>query len=184
MTNFKIHDINNAPEDSKPSLEAVKKAFGFVPNLIGTLAASPTATKAYLTVADLFGNSSLNAVEQQVVLLATSVENSCEYCVAAHSLMAKNFAKADVQIVEALRNNEALPDAKLNALANFTKQVVVKKGFVSKEELSSFINSGYSQENALEVIVGIAQKILSNYTNHLTDITLDDQFASEKWIAS
>lgn len=184
MTNFEIYDTHNAPEKSKPFLVEVQNKFGFIPNLIGTLAESDVATKAYLSVANIFGESSLSAIEQQAILIAVSVENSCEYCVAAHSVMAKNFAKADNDIVTALRNGGILPDAKLNALIEFSREVVRERGFISAKKLDSLFQSGYSKKNALEVIVGVTQKTLSNYTNHLAKIDLDEQFSSEKWQAS
>jgi AhpD family alkylhydroperoxidase len=126
----------------------------------------------------------LSPIEQQAILIAVSVENSCKYCVAAHSAVDKNFAKADQGIVDALRSGGILPNAKLNSLIEFTREVVRARGFVPEEKLALFLQSGYSNDNVLEVIVGVAQKTLSNYTNHLAKISLDEQFASEKWQAS
>jgi AhpD family alkylhydroperoxidase len=168
MTKFTNYDANNAPEKSKSSLEGAQKQFGFLPNL---------------SVSDIFGKSSLNEVEQQVVLIAVSVENSCEYCVAAHSLMAKHSAKADAEIVAELREGKELSDPKLNALASFSRSVTRERGFVSEKTLQSFLEAGYSKENILDVITGVTQKTLSNYVNHISKTPLDDQFASEKWMA-
>ncbi|MGZ8160855.1 MAG: carboxymuconolactone decarboxylase family protein [Methylobacter sp.] len=71
----------------------------------------------------MFDRTSLTPVEQQVVLLAASVENRCIYCVAVHSMLAKHKAKADAAIVDALRERLPLPDKKLDALATFTRAV-------------------------------------------------------------
>ena len=184
MTMFIQHTIESAPEASQPLLEGVKKAFGFVPNLLATLAEAPASVEAYLIVSDIFGKTTLNAAEQQVVLIATSIENSCEYCVAAHSTIAKNFAGVDASIVEALRDGEVLPDANLDALANFTRAVVRERGFVSEPQLNSFLSAGYTKQSALDVIVGVAQKTISNYSNHLASIPVDVQFSAETWSAT
>lgn len=183
MTNFTQHTIESAPANSQSLLEGAQKAFGFVPNLLGTLAEAPASLEAYLTISGIVEKTSLNAVEQQVVLITTSVENACEYCVAAHSFIAKNIAKADASLVEALRNDETPADAKLAVLAEFTRLVVNKRGFVSDEDVAAFIAAGYTQANVLEVVVGVAQKTISNYTNHLAKVPLDAQFSSEIWSA-
>jgi uncharacterized peroxidase-related enzyme len=183
MTNFTQYTSESAPQASQPLLQGVQKAFGFVPNLLGTLAESPSSLESYLAVSDIFEKTSLNAAERQVVLISTSIENACEYCVAAHSTIAKNFAGVDAGIVNALRNADVIPDAKLEVLAEFTRAVVRDRGFVSEHAFSEFLNAGYTKANALDVIVGIAQKTISNYSNHLANIPVDAQFAAEAWSA-
>ncbi|MGZ8908014.1 MAG: carboxymuconolactone decarboxylase family protein [Methylobacter sp.] len=72
--------------------------------------------QAYLDIGGLFDKTALTPVERQVVLLAASAENHCNYCVAAHSMIAKKMVKADAAIVDTLRKMESLPDSKLEAL--------------------------------------------------------------------
>jgi len=183
MTNFIQHTIESAPEASRPLLEGAQQAFGFVPNLLSTISESPSSLKSYLEVASIFEASSLTGAEQQIVLLVASIENSCEYCVAAHSVIAKNLVKVDAEIVNSLRNLQPIADAKLNILAEFTRSVVRERGFVSEQQLGVFLGVGYSRENALDIVVGVAQKTISNYSNHLANIPVDSQFAAEAWSA-
>jgi alkylhydroperoxidase family enzyme len=77
---------------SRRGSESAERAFGFVPNLLGVLAEAPIALKGYIDLTELLGKSSLNAVEQQVMMLAVSYENSCGYCMAAHSTVAGMIA--------------------------------------------------------------------------------------------
>lgn len=123
MNQLVLHDVNSAPAASKPLLEDVQKSLGFIPNLYGHLAESPAALKAYLTLSDIFDQSSLSPAERQIVLLAASVENRCEFCVAAHSFIAKNVVKVAPDVVAALRDARPLADARLQALAEFTRTV-------------------------------------------------------------
>lgn len=86
--------------------------------------------------------------------------------------------------LSALRNGEPLPNPKLNALALFTEAVVRERGWVAdSQELKIFFAAGYTQQHALEVVLGVAMKTLSNYANHLTDTPLDAAFAGEAWQA-
>ena len=182
MNSFELHRIESAPVGSASTLETVLKSFGFTPNIFVALAESPSAVKAYLQLGNLMEESAFTPVEQQVIFLAVNVENDCAYCVAAHSFVARNVAKASPETIDALRSNGVLPDAKLNALAEFTRAVVRKRGWVAgSQELKDFLAAGYTQQHMLEVVLGVAMKTLSNYVNHITDTPVDAVFAGEVW---
>lgn len=181
MTTFTIYNSSQAPELSKPLLEAVKSKYSFVPNLFGALAESPAALKAYIDLGNELEHSSLSGAEQQVVLIATSVENGCEYCVAAHSLVAKHMVKVDAAVVDALRNKSKIPDSRLQTLAEFTRAVVDHRGEVSGKQLESFLAAGFTKKQVLEVILGVAMKTLSNYANNVMNTPLDAPFQPEAW---
>jgi len=183
MSQFNIYSIQNAPLAAQPLLEGAQQKFGFVPNLLGGFAESPTVLQAYLDIGALFEKTSLTPVEQQVLLLAASVENHCIYCVAVHSMLAKHKAKADAAIVSALRERLPLPDKKLDALAAFTRAVVEQRGKVTGIALDNFIGAGYSRSQVLEVVLGVTMKTLSNYANHIIHAPLDSQFQAEAWDA-
>ena len=183
MSQFNIYSIQKAPLAAQPLLEGAQQKFGFVPNLLGGFAESPTVLQAYLDIGALFDRTSLTPVEQQVVLLAASVENHCIYCVAVHSMLAKHKAKADAAIVDALREQQPLPDKKLDALATFTRAVVEQRGKVTGIALDNFIAAGYSRAQVLEVVLGVTMKTLSNYANHIIHAPLDSQFQAEAWDA-
>lgn len=184
MCNFNIHSIQQAPEAAKPLLTGAQQKFGFVPNLLARLAESPAILQTYLDLGSAIENTALTPVEQQVVLLAASLENNCAYCVAAHSMMAKRMAKADATMVEALRQQQPLPDKKLNALAVFTRALVNLRGKVQGKVLEDFLGAGYTPQQALDVLLGVTMKTLSNYANHMMGVTaLDAAFQSEAWSA-
>jgi alkylhydroperoxidase family enzyme len=89
--------------------------------------------------------------------------------------------KADPAIVNALRNRAPLPDVKLDVLATFARAVVKNRGMVCGKKLDNFIAAGYTRSQALEVVLGVAFKTLSNYTNHIIDPPLDTVFQAEAW---
>lgn len=178
--NFPIYDIENAPEDSKPLLNAAKENFGFVPNLLGEFAESPAVLEGYLTLSETVGKTDFMPKEQQLAILAVSIENQCHYCSAIHSTILKNQLNVDEAIVNAVRNGDPVPDEKLNALVTYVRQAVESRGHVDEEDLQAFIDAGYSKQNVLEVNLIIALKTISNYTNHLANTPLDEAFEPEK----
>ncbi|MCQ3830112.1 carboxymuconolactone decarboxylase family protein [Microbulbifer elongatus] len=177
MSDFKIHDIESAPEDSKSLLQNSIDAFGSIPNLHGVMAEAPTALKSYQVLHEQFLNTSFSAEEKTVVWQAINVEHGCHYCVPAHSAIAKSM-KVDDEINEALRNKEPLPSEKLEVLRDTTLAIVRDRGVVSDEVLQRFYDAGYGHQQLLEIIVGVAQKVMSNYINHFADTPVDKQFQS------
>src|SRR5262245_2378281 len=121
MTPFAVHTAESAPAASRPLLEGLAKSFGYVPNLFGVFAESAAALRGGLAIFEAFSTSSLAPVEQQLVMLAASEANDCEYCVAAHSTLAKRVAKGNAELVDAVRRRAPLADARLDALVTFTR---------------------------------------------------------------
>lgn len=184
MNTFKLHTLESAPAGALPILDAAQKGLGFIPNLYAHLATAPNVLSAYKQLGALLEQSTLTPEEQQTVLISASIENRCEYCVAAHSFLARNLVKMDGARVDALRGQSCLQDQKLNALVAFTRAEVRERGLVQGgQELKDFYAVGYTQQNVLEVLLGVAMKTLSNYTNHLADTPLDAAFANEAWQA-
>lgn len=85
---YTVHTVETAPVAAKETLAGARSAFGFVPNLLGVMATAPALVKAYVTLSKIFEETSFDATERQTVLLAASHENNCEYCIAAHSVIA------------------------------------------------------------------------------------------------
>ncbi|MCI0434091.1 MAG: carboxymuconolactone decarboxylase family protein [Gemmatimonadetes bacterium] len=115
------------------------------------------------------------------MLLAVSVANGCEFCVAAHSFIARNMMKVPSPVVNALRAGSDLPDARLQVLAQFTRRVVADRGWVADALLREFLAAGFTRAQALDVVVGVSHKTLSNYANHMMKTPVNPQFAAETW---
>ncbi len=180
MTTIKPLSEQDAPEDAREVLDQAKKNYGFIPNLLGNMAHAPALLKAYLSVSALFDQTSLSSTERQVVLLTVSAENGCGYCVAAHTAIA-GMQKVPQDVVNAIRNDEPIADPKLEALRAYTRDVVERRGWPSADTVARFEAAGYTSEQALEVVLGVGMKTLSNYTNHIAETPLDSQFAPAAW---
>lgn len=180
MTTLTIHDVDSAPEQSKELLEASLKANGRIPGLHGVLAGAPGLLEAYQTLHKLFVDSSFNADELTVVWQTINVEHECHYCVPAHTGIA-HMMKVDQGLIDALRDGEAMPTQKLQALHDTTLAIVRKRGYLSDEELAAFYKAGYEERQLLEIILGLSQKVISNYVNHIAKTPVDKMFEQYAW---
>lgn len=180
MTTLKIHNIETAPEDSKALLENSQKAYGRIPGLHGVLAGAPQILKAYQALHGLFTQTSFNAEELTVVWQSINVEHQCHYCVPAHSGIAK-MMKVDDSITEALRNETPLENSKLEALRTMTLTIVRNRGHVTQNDLEAFYAAGYGEQQVLEIILGLSQKTISNYVNHIANTPVDEAFQKFAW---
>ncbi|MCI2229396.1 carboxymuconolactone decarboxylase family protein [Polaribacter sp. MSW13] len=180
MTTLKIHNIESAPEGSKELLAKSLKTNGMIPGLHGVLAGAPGLLEAYQTIHKLFTETSFDKEELTVVWQTINVEHECHYCVPAHTAIAK-MMKVDDKITEALRNETPLENSKLEALRTLTLAITRNRGHVSQEELAAFYAVGYGEQQVLEIILGLSQKVISNYTNHIANTPVDTPFKSFAW---
>ena len=180
MTEFTLHDLESAPADSRPLLEKSKAAFGRIPGLHAVMSESPALLEGYQILHKLFAASSMDAEQKTVVWQAINVEHACHYCVPAHTGIAKMMGVSD-DISNALRDETPLPTPKLEALRSFTLAVVRDRGAVDDATVQTFLDAGYTRQNILEVILGTAQKVMSNYTNHLAETPVDAVMQKFAW---
>jgi uncharacterized peroxidase-related enzyme len=180
MNAFSFPTVETAHPDARPLLEGPQKHLGFVPNLLLGLSNSPATLASYADLSKHFARVGLTGIEMQTVLVVASVENACAYCVAAHSTFATNL-KIEPTVLNALRQGAEPADAKLGALATFARTLIRNKGHVSEADLDRFVAAGYTREQGLGVLVGLAMKTIANLANHLMQTPLDEQFAAQKW---
>jgi AhpD family alkylhydroperoxidase len=178
--NFPLHDETTAPEEARGALAATKKNFGMIPNLEKVMASAPPLLTGYAALWDIFNTTTLSPIERQVVYLTANFENECNYCVPWHSLLAKQVGMKKIEI-EALRCGEKMSDRKLEVLRTFSRTLIEKRGKTTKQDLQDFLDVGYSEVQALEVILGLAVKLMSNFTNSIADTPLDPKVESLRW---
>lgn len=180
MSKLKIHDLETAPEDSKAALEASLKANGMIPGLHGVMASAPGLLEGYQKLHELFMNSSFNKEELTVVWQTINVEHECHYCVPAHTAIA-NMMQVDPALTEALRNSGPMPTDKLQALYDTTLAMTRNRGNLSDDQVQKFYDAGYEERQLLEIVLGLAQKVMSNYVNHLAETPVDEPFQKFAW---
>jgi uncharacterized peroxidase-related enzyme len=178
MTSFSIYTPEDAPEKSRDTLESIKSSYGFIPNIYGIMAEAPSVLKAYLDLNKLLTQSSFSPTEQQILLLAVSAENNCDYCLAAHTTVAKGIKEFNLADAEGIKGNQDLSDDRLNTLVSFTRKFVKNRGFLEQSEIDNFLAQGFTKQQLLEVILAVSMKTLSNYVNHVAHTPVDKEFGS------
>lgn len=174
--------LENADPQAKAVLEKAKAQVGFIPNMYAGMANSPGLLETYLDGYQRFRKGSgFTPAEQEVVFLTISRGNGCDYCMAAHSMLADQKSKVPLQVTEAIREGRQVPDPKLAALSTFTSTMLTSWGLPSRADVQVFLAAGYEERHVLEVILAIAVKTLSNYSNHLFHTPLDEMFAGRAW---
>ncbi|QNN22562.1 carboxymuconolactone decarboxylase family protein [Planctomycetales bacterium ZRK34] len=168
---------HNAPQRARITLANVRKQFGFIPNMLGIMAHAPAVLESYLDLAGKFDSTSLDPTERQVVLLAVSHHNVCDYCVAAHNAIARAH-HVDGAVLDALATGEPIADPRLEALRRFAQTLVREQGHPTSDDVNQMLDVGFTESQILEVVLGVAFKTLSNYTNHVTDPAIDKAFGS------
>lgn len=180
MTQFTTHTINTAPDAAKPMLTQAQAVYSFVPNLLGTMAEAPTLLEGYMTLAGIFDKTEVTETERQIILMTNNRLNGCSYCMAAHTSISQ-MAGVPADVIEALRTGTPIADSRLEALRQFAAVVNESRGWPSAEDIDSFMAAGYTRQTILEVLVGTSLKVMSNYTNHIAETTLDDAFVANAW---
>lgn len=179
---FPIHSRATAPFASKPMLEEIQKATGFVPAIAGQMAESPALLEGYAALSAIFRKSSLSPAEQQLVLLAVSVEHGGHYCAPAHTVQARatGLAEADIRSV---RDRRMLADARLEALRTYAVSLVRQRGYLADAEVQAFLSAGFTRAQALDVVLAVGLKTMSNYVNHLAETPLDPPLQADALVA-
>ncbi|MGY6650310.1 carboxymuconolactone decarboxylase family protein [Wenyingzhuangia sp. IMCC45574] len=180
MSTLQIHNIETATEASKEQLKESIKAFGMIPNLHGVLANSPETLRSYKFLHEQFQQTSFDKEELNVVWQSINVEHGCGYCVPAHTAIA-GMMKVNPELTEALRNQESLQTKKLQVLQATTLSIVRNRGRISDEELEVFYEVGYDEQQVVEILLGLAQKTISNYVNHIASTPVDAPFQKFAW---
>ena len=177
MARLPIHSVETAPEAAKERVQSVLKANGFIPNLIGVLANSPEALAFYQEVGKLNAQTTLTAGEREIVQILAAKSNQCGFCVAGHTKLAtlkKILPENAIAAARAL-NPAQFDDKKLCALAEFTLAILAHKGMVSDEQLNTFLAAGYTLQQSLEVVLGVALATLCNYSNNLAKTEINPE---------
>lgn len=174
--------VATAEPKGKALLETAQANLGFIPNMYANMVNSPGLLATYLGGYAAFrADSGFTPPEQEVIFLTISHENGCEYCVSAHSFLADKKSGLAPEITDAIRSGTPIADAKLAALAEFTRVVSHTRGLPSRAEVDRFLSAGYSERQILEIVLALAVKTISNYANHLFHTPLDPVFEGRRW---
>jgi uncharacterized peroxidase-related enzyme len=172
MSRISTPTIEQAPAAARPLLAAVSKELGTVPNLLRILANSPATLAAYLGFSGALGKGDLPAATRERIALVVAEVNGCDYCLSAHTYLARSVAKLDDAEITANRNG-ASNDIKAEAAVRFAANLARARGKVSEADFAAVKRGGYSDAEIVEIIAHVALNIFTNTINEALKTEID-----------
>lgn len=164
--------IEAVPVASQPLLEAVKQQLGTTPNLFLLMATSPVSLEGHLGLFGALSKGSLPVQTRNRIALAVAEVNGCDYCLSAHSYLAKSFAKLSDAEIDANRNGGSL-DPRANAAVRFATKVAAGRGNVEASDINDVRAEGYDDAEIIEIILNVALNTWTNYLNKVAETEID-----------
>jgi uncharacterized peroxidase-related enzyme len=176
---FPVPAIETLPEDIRSRLLAVQEKSGFIPNVFLTFAFRPDEFRAFFAYHDALmeKDSGLTKAEREMIVVATSSANQCQYCVIAHGailrIRAKNPHIAD-QIAVNYRKADITP--RQRAMLDFAMKVSREAQLVSETDFTELATHGFSQDDIWDIAAISAFFALSNRMANVTAMRPNDEF--------
>jgi len=176
---FPVPSIEALPEDIRERLLAVQEKSGFIPNVFLTLAFRPDEFRAFFAYHDALmeKDGGLSKAEREMIVVATSAANQCQYCVIAHGailrIRAKNTLVAD-QI--AVNYRKADITARQRAMLDFAMKVSHDAHLVSDADFAALSAHGFSNDDIWDIAAISAFFALSNRMANVTAMRPNDEF--------
>jgi len=181
ISRFSLPELQDLPEDIRQRIEAVQEKSGFVPNVFLVLARRPDEFRAFFAHHDALMDkqSGLTKAEREMIVVATSSANACQYCVVAHGailrIRAKNPLLADQVAVNYLKA-DITPRQK--AMLDFAMQVALDSATVESEDIEALAEHGFSEEDIWDVGAIAAFFAMSNRMANLSGMRPNAEFYS------
>src|SRR5579872_1629333 len=179
ISRFPVPAVNDLPEDIRERLLAVQEKSGFIPNVFLTLAFRPDEFRAFFAYHDALmdKDGGLTKAEREMIVVATSAANQCQYCVIAHGailrIRAKNPLIAD-QIAANYRKADITP--RQRAMLDFAMKVSRAAEEVSEEDFAALAAHSFSDDDVWDITAIAAFFALSNRMANVTGMRANDEF--------
>ena len=173
MPRVPVHTVDDAPAESRGTLQAQGERVGKVINIFAEMAHAPALLKMYATTEQLLRDeSSLDERTRQAIHLTVANVNACDYCQAAYTGAAK-AAGFDVEETKQIRRGELPDDEKLTALLVVAREIAANTGYVEDTTWKAATEAGWSEKEILEAYADVIRTIMTNYFNHLVGTEVD-----------
>lgn len=171
MSRIQPADPQTATGDLKTVYDGMQKNLGAIPNIFKYMGSSPVALQAFLSLSQAMNHSQIPLKLREEIALAVGQENSCHYCLSAHTAIGKKAGLTQEQILLARRGDSE--NAKEKAILHFAKVVVQKRGAVSDHDVETLKKAGVSDSELVEIILLVTINLYTNYFNHIVDTPID-----------
>ena len=172
MVRLKALNPEETTGKSKELFDGIQKKLGSVPNIMRAMGNSPALLQGYLSLSDALGTGTLGAKTGELIALAVAQENTCDYCLSAHSFIGGKMLKIDDESLTLARQGKN-EDSKIQAALTFAKTLVNKRGHVEDEDVEALKAVGYTEGEIGEIVAHVALNTLTNYFNHTANTEID-----------
>ena len=181
ISRFPVPSLEQIPEDLRNRILEIQKKTGFVPNVFLTLAHRPEELRAFMAYHDTLmdGDSGLSKAEREMIVVATSALNDCQYCVIAHGAILRIRARSPlISDQVAINYQKADLTMREDAMIEFALKVASSSGALSDEDIAKVRAQGFSMEDVWDIGAITAFFALSNRMANLTSMRPNDEFFS------
>ncbi|MDD1530373.1 alkylhydroperoxidase [Bradyrhizobium sp. WBOS7] len=179
ISRFPVPDIATLPEDIRSRIEAVQEKSGFVPNVFLTLAHRPDEFRAFFAYHDALMDKPgpITKAEREMIVVATSAANQCQYCVVAHGAILRVRAKNPL-IADQVATNYRKADitARQRAMLDFAMKVSARAYEVDDSDIADLKGHGFTEEDAWDIAAIAAFFGMSNRLANVTSMRPNDEF--------
>jgi uncharacterized peroxidase-related enzyme len=171
MSRLPAIQTETATGKAKELLEAVQAKLKITPNMTRVMANSPAVLQGYLSFSGALAAGALDPKLREQIALEVGEQNSCQYCVSAHTAIGKMTGLSDSEIEAARDARSALP--KNTAALAFARQIVAKQGRPSDADLEAVRRAGFNDGEIAEIIAHVALNVFTNYFNNSAQVEVD-----------
>ncbi len=179
VSRFPVPDITDLPDDIRETILAVQKKAGFVPNVFLALAHRPDEFRAFFAYHDALmeKDEGLTKAEREMIVVATSNANQCQYCVIAHGAILRIRAKNPL-VADQVAINHAKADItpRQKAMLDFAMKVSSDAGAVDDADFETLRGHDFTDEDIWDIAAITAFFGLSNRMANVTDMRPNDEF--------
>ena len=172
MTRLKALSPEEATGKTKELFNGVQSKLGMVPNMMRTMGNSSAVLEGYLNLSGALGHGTLGAKTGELIALAVAENNSCDYCLSAHTFIGEKLVGIDTTSLTAAREGNS-SHAKTDAALKFAQALVAKRGSVNDGDVKKVKAAGYTDGEVGEIVAHVALNMLTNYLNKTAQTEID-----------
>ncbi len=171
MSQFKLVNLDSAKGEARDLLEGINTKMGMIPNLYAAMAQSPSTLAALFALSSELSKGTLSPALNEKIALVVGNDNSCGYCVSAHSKIAAGLGMADEEIIEAQKGNSE--DPREQSILTLAISVNGNHGHGDNSAVRRALEAGLSEAEVIEVVGQVVKNIMTNAVNGVARTAID-----------
>lgn len=171
MSYVNLVNINDTTANRQAVLEQIKGAFGVVPNMFKAVANSPSALNSMWGSFGALGGGVIDAKLGEQIAVAVANRNSCEYCLAAHTVLGQKAGASAEEMSAAQAGQSSDPQTAL--VLRFALKLVEQRGQVTQADVTELRVAGFDDQHIVEIVAHVALNLFTNYVNVAFAVPVD-----------